>query len=110
LIIERATGRPLAAQLQQRIVGLLGLGDTELPATEQALASPSIHGFAPRDPGWRVTDGPAGLVDVTEMDPSWAWAAGAMVSSTPDLAHFYQALLGGRVRSGELPRGTTTPA
>jgi hypothetical protein len=44
-----------------------------------------------------VTDGPAGLLDVTEMDPSWAWAAGAMVSSTPDLAHFYEALLGGQL-------------
>jgi len=93
LVIERVTGQRLAAQLQQRIFQPLDLGDTELPVTEQALASPSIHGYAPREKGWRVTDGPAGLLDVTEMDPSWAWAAGAMVSTTSDLARFYQALL-----------------
>jgi D-alanyl-D-alanine carboxypeptidase len=79
----------------------LDLGDTELPVTEQAIAGPHVHGYLPRDQGWRVTDGPAGLVDVTKMDPSWAWAAGAMVSSTADLAHFYQALLGGRLLDPE---------
>ena len=108
LVIERVTGQRLAAQLQQRIVGPLDLGDTELPATEQAIASPYIHGYAPRDPDWQVTDGPAGLVDVTKMDPSWAWAAGAMISSTADLAHFYQALLGGRLLDPELLQAMQT--
>jgi D-alanyl-D-alanine carboxypeptidase len=101
LVIERVTGQRLAAQLQQRIFQPFDLGDTEQPVTEQALASPSIHGYAPRDQDWQVTDGPAGLLDVTEMDPSWAWAAGAMVSTTSDLAHFYQALLGGRLLDPE---------
>ena len=49
-----------------------------------------------------MTDGPARLVDVTEMDTSWAWAAGAMVSTTADLARFYQALLGGQLLAPEL--------
>ena len=101
LVIQRVTGQRLATQLQQRIVGPLSLGDTEFPATEQAIASPYIHGYAPRDKDWRVADGPAGLVDVTEMDPSWAWAAGAMVSTTADLARFYKALLGGRLLDPE---------
>jgi D-alanyl-D-alanine carboxypeptidase len=35
------------------------------------------------------------------MDTSWAWAAGAMVSTTADLAHFYQALLGGQLLDPE---------
>ena len=101
LIIQRASGQRLATQLQQRISGPLDLDGTELPLTEQAIASPYAHGYAPRDQGWRVTDGPAGLVDVTTMDPSWAWAAGAMVSTTTDLAHFYQALLGGQLLNPE---------
>jgi D-alanyl-D-alanine carboxypeptidase len=108
LVIERATGRPLATQLQQRIFGPLDLDATELPVTEQTIASPAIHGYAPRDEDWRVTDGPAGLLDVAEMDPSWAWAAGAMVSSTSDLAHFYQALLGGRLLDPELLQAMQT--
>jgi D-alanyl-D-alanine carboxypeptidase len=49
-----------------------------------------------------VSDGPVRLVDVTEMDTSWAWAAGAMVSTTADLARFYQALLGGQLLTPEL--------
>ena len=61
-----AAGRPApAAHLGQP----LDLGDTELPVTEQALASPYVHGYAPREKGWRVTDGPAGLLDVTKMEP-----------------------------------------
>jgi D-alanyl-D-alanine carboxypeptidase len=108
LIIERAGGQRLATQLQQRIIGPLGLDDTEFPASEQAIASPYMHGYLARDQGWRVTDGPAGLLDVTEMDPSWAWAAGAMVSTTTDLAHFYQALLGGQLLDPEQLRAMQT--
>ncbi|MDI5978858.1 serine hydrolase [Amycolatopsis magusensis] len=44
---------------------------------------------------------PAGpLVDVTEFEPSWAGASGAMVSTPSDLNRFWQELLGGRL----LPR------
>jgi D-alanyl-D-alanine carboxypeptidase len=102
LLVERVTGQPLAAQLQQRILQPLGLGDTELPTTQRALAGPHVRGYAPPDEDWRVSDGPGGLVDVTEMDTSWAWAAGAMVSTTTDLARFYQALLGGQLLTPEL--------
>jgi hypothetical protein len=108
LVIERVTGQRLATQLQQRIFGPLDLDATELPVTEQTIARPHVNGYAPRDQDWQVTDGPAGLLDVTEMDPSWAWAAGAMVSSTADLAHFYQALLGGRLLDPELLQAMQT--
>lgn len=36
------------------------------------------------------------------MDTSWGWAAGAMVSTTADLARFYQALLDGQLLTPEL--------
>ena len=97
LLVERATGQPLADQLEQRIFQPLGLDDTELPTTQRALAGPHVRGYAPPDKDWQVSNGPARLVDVTEMDTSWAWAAGAMVSTTADLARFYQALLGGQL-------------
>jgi D-alanyl-D-alanine carboxypeptidase len=102
LLVERVTGQPLAAQLRQRILQPLGLDDTELPTTQRALAGPHLRGYAPPDEDWRVSDGPARLVDVTEMDTSWGWAAGAMVSTTTDLARFYQALLGGQLLAPEL--------
>jgi len=102
LVVERVTGQRLAAQLQKRIFQPLGLDDTELPATERRITGAHVRGYAPPDEDWRVSDGPGGLVDVTEMDTSWAWAAGAMVSTTTDLARFYQALLGGQLLTPEL--------
>ena len=108
LLIQRVTGQPLAAQLQQRILGPLGLHETELPAIQPAITGPHAHGYMPPDQRWRSTDGSDRLVDVTEMDPSWAWAAGGMVSTTADLARFYQALLGGRLLSPELLQAMQT--
>jgi D-alanyl-D-alanine carboxypeptidase len=102
MLVERVTGQPLADQLEQRILQPLGLGDTELPTTQRALAGTHARGYAPPDEDWQVTDGPARLVNVTEMDTSWGWAAGAMVSTTADLARFYQALLGGQLLTPEL--------
>ena len=95
--MERVTGDRLAGQLQQRILRPLGLADTELPGTQRRLRGRHVHGYAPPDRAWLPSDGSAGLADVTQANPSWAWAAGAMVSSTADLARFYQALLGGRL-------------
>jgi D-alanyl-D-alanine carboxypeptidase len=108
MIVERVTGDPLADQLQRRIFQPLGLGDTQLPTTQRALGGPHARGYAPPDKDWQVSDGPARLVDVTEMDTSWGWAAGAMVSTTADLARFYQALLGGRLLPPELLRQMRT--
>jgi D-alanyl-D-alanine carboxypeptidase len=102
MLVERVSGQPLADQLQQRILQPLGLENTELPTTERRIAGPHVRGYAPPDKDWQVSDGPARLVDVTEMDTSWAWAAGAMVSTTADLARFYQALLGGQLLTPEL--------
>jgi D-alanyl-D-alanine carboxypeptidase len=102
MLVERVSGQRLADQLQQRIFQPLGLDDTELPTTERRIAGPHVRGYAPPDKDWRVSDDPSRLVDVTEMDTSWAWAAGAMVSTTADLARFYQALLGGQLLTPEL--------
>jgi D-alanyl-D-alanine carboxypeptidase len=97
LVVERVTGDRLAVQLHQRILAPLKLADTELPDTHQGIRGPHVHGYAPPDQSWLPSDGSAGLVDVTQTNPSWSWAAGAMVSSATDLARFYQALLGGRL-------------
>jgi D-alanyl-D-alanine carboxypeptidase len=104
LIVEQATGQRVASQLQRRILGPLGLAATELPASPARLRGRHAHGYAPPDRAWLPSDGPAGLLDVTQANPSWAWAAGAMISSAADLARFYQALLGGQL----LPPRTLT--
>jgi D-alanyl-D-alanine carboxypeptidase len=90
-------------QLLNHTSGLYNYTD-DLPraTTQRGLGGPHVRGYAPPDENWRVSDGPRGLVDVTEMDASWAWAAGGMVSTTTDLARFYQALLGGQLLTPEL--------
>ena len=39
--------------------------------------------------------------DVTELDPSWAWAAGEIVASPSDLNEFNRAVLDGRLLNEE---------
>ena len=76
LVIEKLTGETYASQLEKRILEPLRLDDTELPAA-------------------RTVDG---LRDAGE-NPDVPWAAGAIVSTTRDLARFYSALLQGDVVS-----------
>ena len=45
--------------------------------------------------GYAVLDGQT--LDVTALNPSGTWAAGNLVSSASDIAHFWRALLGGRL-------------
>jgi D-alanyl-D-alanine carboxypeptidase len=108
LLVERVTGDRLADQLQQRILRPLRLNDTELPSTQPRIRGQYLHGYAPPNRTWLPSDGPAGLVDVTQANPSWAWAAGAMISSAADLARFYQALLRGRLLGPELLKAMQT--
>jgi D-alanyl-D-alanine carboxypeptidase len=87
LVVETVTGRPLAEELRSRILEPLGLRDTSLPATP-AIPGRHAHGYTVRG-GRRM--------DVTAFSPSWAWAAGGMVSTSRDLATFYGALLTGQL-------------
>ncbi|MGW4243600.1 serine hydrolase domain-containing protein [Nocardia sp. NPDC004722] len=89
LLIERVTGRPLAAEIGSRILDPLGLHDTYFPAAgDTGLRAPFAHGY-------RSVDGKQ--VDVTEMEVAWAGAAGALVSTGADLDRFFAALLSGKL-------------
>src|SRR5213078_2368724 len=83
----------VGAELQQRLFGPLGLRRTSFD-TARAIAGAHAHGYFrfPHEP----------LADVTSLDPSYAWAAGAVVSTAGDLATFYRALLGGQVLRADL--------
>ena len=95
LIVEAAGGGPLGGELARRILVPLGLGGTVFPDGAD-LPGPSSRGYSlPVGPDGEALDGP--LLDVTVQDPSWAWAAGALVSTLEDLAGFFRALLGGRL-------------
>lgn len=87
LVVERVTGRSLRRVLHDRILAPLRLKGTSFPAGPR-IGGRHVHGYIPQ--GGR-------LLDVTGYSPSSAWAAGALVSTTRDLATFYRALLGGRL-------------
>ncbi len=94
LVIETATGRPLADELRARIFGPLNLSHTTLP-TALAMPSPCAHGYM--RPGNGLIAIPGKWLDVTAWHPSWIWAAGAIVSTAADVARFYSAVSSGRL-------------
>ncbi|UUU39226.1 serine hydrolase domain-containing protein [Streptomyces sp. NBC_00162] len=91
LIVQKVTGRPLAEEMDRRIIKRIGLRHTYFPAPgEMTIREPHPQGYH-RNPA----DGP--LRDFTEMDPSWGWAAGQLISTNSDLNRFFTALLAGRL-------------
>ncbi|MFF0551840.1 serine hydrolase domain-containing protein [Streptomyces sp. NPDC004311] len=94
MIIERVTGKPLADAVAERISRPLGLTATYLPrADDPRIRSPHGRHYSKL----MLTTPDAGVHDVTELNPSWGWAAGGIVSTTGDLDRFFGALLGGRL-------------
>ncbi len=85
LIIERATGNSLDHEIRHRIIEPLQLWQTS---------------FAPphtSDGG--LLRGYVGPHDYTDINMSFAWAAGGMESSTADLGRYVAALYGGHLLS-----------
>jgi D-alanyl-D-alanine carboxypeptidase len=93
LIVEAASGNALAAELQERIFAPLRLRATSFD-TKARIAGRHAHGYS------RV--GARRRFDISVLNQSWAWAAGAIVSTAGDLARFYRALLDGRLLRPDL--------
>jgi len=91
------------AELDQRIFEPLGLRDTSFPTATARITGYHAHGYVPAPDGT--------LYDVTGINPSHAWAAGAIISSAADVSRFYQSLMEGRLLSPRLLREmkTTVP-
>ncbi len=87
LIVQKVTGRPLAEEIDRRIVRKIGLRHTYFPAVgDRTIREPHPKGYRKDS-----ADGP--LRDFTEMDPSAGWAAGQMISTDSDLNRFLTELL-----------------
>lgn len=88
MVIEKVTGKPLEAVMQEQIIEPLGLDRTLLP-TDASFADPHAHGYTTQG----QEDGkPA---DATDWNPSWGWAAGAMISDLDDLLTYGRAMVAG---------------
>jgi D-alanyl-D-alanine carboxypeptidase len=83
LVVEKVTGMPLGDFFQQNIYGPLGLSNTSYPANG-LLPGPYSHGYN------KAPDGQ--IIDTTLWNPSWADAAGKIVSTLADLQTWAAAL------------------
>ena len=116
LIIEQVDGKPLATSFQDRLFGPLGMTNTELPAAASfTIPDPFAHGYlygsssvalygepdytpeqiaAAKDGSWQPTD-------YTDINHSFAFGAGNVISTTTDLVTWMDALAGGKVLDAE---------
>jgi D-alanyl-D-alanine carboxypeptidase len=85
LMLEAATGLPVAQVLRDRLLGPYGLDDTFLEGAEP-IEGAYVEGYI------------AGA-EAPFTDMSWAWTAGAMVSTGADLCAWFEALYRGDVVS-----------
>ncbi|MFC9896434.1 serine hydrolase domain-containing protein [Nocardia sp. NPDC127579] len=88
MLIERVTGLPYHFHVYTRITLPLLMLRTGVPNTFDRILGPHAHGYY---------DYGGGLIDVTDQNPSYVWAAGGIVSSTGDLYTFLTGLLDGRL-------------
>jgi D-alanyl-D-alanine carboxypeptidase len=94
LIIQAVTQHDPVSQIEQRLIRPLGLRDTSFPTTDPDIDGPHTHGYLTNLP---PQSGFPSTFDVTRFSPSFAWTAGAIVSTVEDLARFHLALFTGRV-------------
>lgn len=91
MIVERIDGRPIGAAISERIITPLGL-----------------HSMRALSPGEEAHDvAPPTSSQGQSIDPSWAGAAGAVVSDARDMALAWKALLDGRFLSKSLRQEMT---
>ncbi|MEV7617992.1 serine hydrolase domain-containing protein [Streptomyces sp. NPDC089799] len=93
MLIEKVSGQPLDAYLEQHVFGPAGLNDTSLPS-DGAMPSPYAHGYTNFTPDGKIAD-------ASNWSPSWAWAAGAAVSDLDDLHRWVPVLTSGKLPGGK---------
>jgi CubicO group peptidase (beta-lactamase class C family) len=117
-IAEKVEGAPLAGIFQDRLFGPLGMKDTLLPAgTSSTIPAPYAHGYLYGSSSYALADAPypadliaaarAGTLkpnDDTAQNPSYASAAGGVISTADDLATWMRALVGGKILDADHQR------
>lgn len=112
-LAEQVTGRSWRDLVRERVIRPLGLAQTTVPEPgDHLLPSPSARGYlygtnasaqiSVQRPGDEVTAIRNGTVlptDVSELDPAWIGAAGAVVSTVSDVADYITTLVRGGLSS-----------
>jgi D-alanyl-D-alanine carboxypeptidase len=90
LVVEQVSGLPLPEYIRQRITEPLGLEHTFFP-TDNSFPQPHPEGYTQGEDGTDIV--------ATDFDPSWGWAAGAMISTLEDLRVWGRAVATGTLLS-----------
>ncbi len=89
LVVEKVSGQSLPDYIGEHVLTPLGMNHTSLPTTN-ALPNPHAQGY---------TDQTGPITTTTDWDPSWAWAAGGMLSTLDDLRIWAAAMATGQLLS-----------
>jgi D-alanyl-D-alanine carboxypeptidase len=90
LIVERATGQRVDAQLWQRVLAPAALINTTFPTVDPQLPNPHADGYLRL-----ASDQP--YTEFNVVTPSEGWTAGGIISTPADLARFFDALFDGEL-------------
>lgn len=93
-IIQKVTGDTYAEQIRKRFIEPLGLKETFVMEASSHIPGEHATGYN--------MDRSGRLYDLTEMNQSFANAAGDMVSTVTDLTTFFSALLEGKLLNQEM--------
>ncbi|WP_406863279.1 serine hydrolase domain-containing protein [Streptomyces sp. HUAS MG47] len=93
LVIEKVTGQRLADVIHKRVLRPSGLHRTLFPRGPE-FPEPHPRGYTDQTLSGAVED-------ATDWNPSWAWAAGAMISDLQDLRRWAEVLATGKLLSPE---------
>ena len=119
LVAEKVDGKPLAQIMHDRWFGPLNMQHTELPSsTVNTIAKPYSHGYLygsssvalvgepPYSPEIQAAARAGTLLpkDYTNVNHSFASAAGGVISTANDLAIWIKALVGGKVLNADYQR------
>ncbi|MER7661613.1 serine hydrolase domain-containing protein [Streptomyces sp. NPDC096193] len=87
LVVEKTSGMPLQDFISQNITRPARLRNTFL-ATDATFPNPHAQGYTNQTPDGKIANS-------TDWDPSWAWAAGAVISNLQDLRSWARILATG---------------
>lgn len=94
LVVQKASGLPLGDFIRANVLAPAGLDHTLFPAGTE-FPTPHAQGYTDQTAG-RKTE------DAADWNPSWAWAAGAMISDLQDLRVWAHTVATGKFPNGRV--------
>ena len=97
LVVQARTGRSIADEITRRIIRPLHLGGTSFPIDDPRIDGTHLHGYMPGDLPEQPFGDQGHLIDYTVQTLDQTGGAGAVISTAPDLARFFDSLLNGEL-------------